>query len=216
MHFADSWEIMGVNVICEIVRNFQRLGPCIKRGYWGNVYWIADDNCYWNIIFTEGALVQGIWNLSGKHHGGASRLVLLLSSIWLLVNSWIAAWPGFPILHYLPEFAQTRVRSVTHAIQSSHPLLPSSPLALNLSQYQSLPKSQLFPSGGQSTGASASGLVLPVNTQGWCPLGLTCLISFLFKEFSRSSPAPQFKSIYSLALSLLYGPTLTSVRDYWN
>ena len=31
----------------------------------------------------------------------------------------------------------------------------------------------------------------------------------------KSSPAPQFNSINSLALSLLYGPTLTSVRDYW-
>ena len=31
----------------------------------------------------------------------------------------------------------------------------------------------------------------------------------------KSSPTPQFKSINSLALSLLYGPTLTSVRDYW-
>ena len=165
----------------------------------------------------RGALVQRIWNLSGKHHGGASRLVvLLLSSIWLLVNSWISAWPGFPVLHYLPEFAQTHVHSVTHAIQPSHPLLPPSPLALNLSQHQSLPQSQLFPSGGQSTGASASGLVLPMDTQGWCLLGLTCLISFLFKGFSRSSPAPQFKSINSLALSLLYSPTLTSVHDYWN
>ena len=81
---------------------------------------------------------------------------------------------------------------------------------------ESFPKSQLFPSGGQSTRASASGLVLPVNTQGWCPLGLTRLISFLFKGLSRSSPAHQFKSINSLALSLLYGPTLTSVHDYWN
>ena len=31
----------------------------------------------------------------------------------------------------------------------------------------------------------------------------------------ESSPTPQFKSINSLALSLLYGPTLTSVHDYW-
>ena len=31
----------------------------------------------------------------------------------------------------------------------------------------------------------------------------------------KSSPAPQFKSISSLALSLLYGPTLISVHDYW-
>ena len=31
----------------------------------------------------------------------------------------------------------------------------------------------------------------------------------------ESSPAPQFKSISSLVLSLLYGPTLTSIHDYW-
>ena len=32
---------------------------------------------------------------------------------------------------------------------------------------------------------------------------------------AESSPAPQFKCINALALSLLYGPTLTSVFDYW-
>ena len=43
--------------------------------------------------------------------------------------------------------------------------------------------SQLFESGGQSIGASAS--VLPMNTQGWFPLGLTGLISLLSKALSR-------------------------------
>ena len=46
--------------------------------------------------------------------------------------------PGFPILHYLPEFAQTHVPWVDDAIQSSHPLSSTSPLALNLSQHQGL------------------------------------------------------------------------------
>ena len=41
----------------------------------------------------------------------------------------------------------------------------------------SFPMSQLFTSGGQSTVASASASVLPMNSQGWFPLGLTCLIS---------------------------------------
>ena len=41
----------------------------------------------------------------------------------------------------------------------------------------------LFTSGGQSIGASAS--VLPVNIQGWFPLGLTGLISLLSKGLSR-------------------------------
>ena len=46
--------------------------------------------------------------------------------------------PGFPVLYHLPEFAQTHVYWVSDAIQPSHPLLPPSPPALNLSQHQSL------------------------------------------------------------------------------
>ena len=45
---------------------------------------------------------------------------------------------GFPVLHYLPEFAQTSVHWVSDAIQSSHPLLPPSLPSLNLSQHQGL------------------------------------------------------------------------------
>ena len=47
--------------------------------------------------------------------------------------------PGFPVLHHLPEFAQTHVHRVGDAIQPSHPLSSPSPPALkNLSQDQSL------------------------------------------------------------------------------
>ena len=49
----------------------------------------------------------------------------------------------------------------------------------------SFPVSQLFTSSGQSTGASASASVLPVNIQGWFPLGLTGLISLMSKGLSR-------------------------------
>ena len=44
---------------------------------------------------------------------------------------------GFPVLHYLPEFAQTHVHLVSDAIQPTHPLLPTS-LALTLFEHQSL------------------------------------------------------------------------------
>ena len=44
--------------------------------------------------------------------------------------------PGFPVPHYLPELAQVHVHWINDAIQSSHPLLPSSPSAFNLSQHQ--------------------------------------------------------------------------------
>ena len=46
--------------------------------------------------------------------------------------------PGFPVLHCLLELAQTHVHRVSDAIQPSHPLLSPSPLALCLSQHQSL------------------------------------------------------------------------------
>ena len=46
--------------------------------------------------------------------------------------------PGFPVLHYLLEFAQSRVHWVGDAIQPSHPLLPPSPPALSLFQHQGL------------------------------------------------------------------------------
>ena len=49
----------------------------------------------------------------------------------------------------------------------------------------SFPMSQLFPSGGQSTGVSASTSVLPMNTQDWFPFWLTGLISLLSKGLSR-------------------------------
>ena len=46
-------------------------------------------------------------------------------------------------------------------------------------------------------------------------LGLSGLIYLKSKGFSRVSPIPQFKSINSLALSFLYGPTLISTHNYW-
>ena len=49
----------------------------------------------------------------------------------------------------------------------------------------SFPVSRVFGSSGQSIGASASASVLPMNIQGWFPLGLTDLISLLSKGLSR-------------------------------
>ena len=94
--------------------------------------------------------------------------------------------PGFPVLHQLPELAQTQLHWVGDAIQPSHPLLSPSPSCL-----QSFPASgyfqmsQFFTSGGQSIGVSASASVLPMKIQDWFPLGLTGLISFWSKGLSR-------------------------------
>ena len=94
--------------------------------------------------------------------------------------------PGLPVLHCLLEFDQVLVHWISDAIQPSHPLLPASSFAISLSQCQGLCiRWQLFASGGQSIGASAS--VLPMNIQGWFPLGLTGLISLLSNGLSRVS-----------------------------
>jgi len=96
--------------------------------------------------------------------------------------------PGFPVLHYLPEFAQTHVHWVSDAIQPSHPWPPPSPLALNLSQQQGL--FQWIDSLHQV----AKVLELQLQYQsfqwifgGWFPLELTGLISLLSKGLSRVS-----------------------------
>ena len=67
--------------------------------------------------------------------------------------------------------------------------------------------SQLFTSGGQSTGVSALTSVLPMNTQDWSPLGMDWLGLLAVQGTLKSSPTPQFKSINSLVLSFLYSPT---------
>ena len=76
---------------------------------------------------------------------------------------------SLPVHHKLPEFTQTHVHQVGDAIQPFHPLWSPSPPAPNISQglFQSgsFPMTQLFASGGQSTGVSASASVLPMNTQ---------------------------------------------------
>ena len=94
--------------------------------------------------------------------------------------------PGFLVLHHLPELAQTHVHWVSDAIQPSHPChssLSTCPQSLPASGF--LPVCQLFASGGQSIEASATASVLPMNIQGWFPLGLTGLISLQSKGLSR-------------------------------
>ena len=77
----------------------------------------------------------------------------------------------------------------------------------------SFPMSCLFTSGGQNAGASTSASVLPMNTQSWFPLRLSWF-PWSSRDSQESFPEPQFKNINSSALSLLYGPTLTSIHDY--
>ena len=64
--------------------------------------------------------------------------------------------------------------------------------------------SRLFPSGGQSIGGSALASIIPMNIQGWFPLGLTGLISFQSKGLSRvfSNTTVQKLQFFGAQLSL--------------
>ena len=104
--------------------------------------------------------------------------------------------------------------------QWCHPTISSSVIPFSFCPQSfpasgSFPMSQLFASGGQSMGVSASASVLPMNTQDWTHLGWTGWIFLQSKGLSRPSPTPQFKSINSSVLSFLYKPTLTSIHDHW-
>ena len=72
--------------------------------------------------------------------------------------------------------------------------------------------SQFFASGGEVLKLQ---LVLLMNIQDRFPLESTGLTSLQSEVSQESSPTQQFESIRSLALSLVYGPTVTSIHDYW-
>ena len=122
--------------------------------------------------------------------------------------------PGFPVFYHLPEFAQTRAHWVGDAIQSSRPVIPFPSCLQSFPASGSFQMRWLFASGGRNIRVSASASVLPVNIQGWFPLGLTGLNSLLSKGLTTVfSSTTVWKHLF-LVDSLLYGSALTSIHDY--
>ena len=105
------------------------------------------------------------------------------SHVWFFTIQCTAACQAsqsLTIYWSLPEFMTNE-----SVMPSNDPLSPSSPSALIFPASGSFPVSQLFASGGQSIGASASASVLPKTIYSWFSLGLTGLISLLSKVLSR-------------------------------
>ena len=124
--------------------------------------------------------------------------------------------PGLPVHHQLLELVQTRVQWVGDAIQPSHPLLSLSSPDFKLSQDQ-----------GPFQWVSSSNQVSKVlefqlqhQSLQWI-FRADLLYDWLVwspcnpMDSQESSLTPQFKSIKSSVLSLLYDPTLTYIYDYW-
>ena len=78
--------------------------------------------------------------------------------------------PGFPVLHHLQSLLNMSIESVmpSNHLILCHPLLLPSIFPAS----GSFLMSRFFASSGQSTGAATSASFLPVNIQGWFPLGL--------------------------------------------
>ena len=119
--------------------------------------------------------------------------------------------PGLLVDHQLLESIQTHVHCVGDAIQPSHPL--SSP--------------SVFPSIRVFSNESALCIrwpkywsfnfnISPSNEHpGPISFRMEWLDLLAVQGTLESPPIPQFKSINSSVLSFLYGPTLTSIHNYW-
>ena len=94
-----------------------------------------------------------------------------LSCVWLCAIPWTAARQAS--LSFTISWSLFKLMSIESVMPSNHLILFSCLQSFPVSG--AFPMNQLFTSGGQSIGASAS--VLPVNMQDWFPLGLTSLIS---------------------------------------
>ena len=118
-------------------------------------------------------------------HQGHAVLILVASFVVVQLPSHVYCLP-----HHEPHHARLPCLSLSPRACSNpcplsqwwHPTISSSitPFSSCPQSFQALgsfPMSWLFTSDGQSTGASASAPVLPMNIQGWSPLGLTGLIS---------------------------------------
>ena len=109
--------------------------------------------------------------------------------------------PGFPVLQYLQEFAETHAHWVGDAIQQSLPVSSSSPCALSLSSIRVFSNESALWIRCPNVSAS----VLPMNIQDWFSLGLTYLITLLSKGLSRvfSNTAAQKIVLWRLAFFMV-------------
>ena len=132
-------------------------------------------------------------------------------------------WPHEP-QHSRPPCPSPTPRVYPNSCSLSwwcHPAISSSSIPFS-SHPQSFPASesfqmsQLFTSGGQSIGVSASTSVLPMDTQDWSPLGWTGWISLPSKGLSRVFSNITVQKDQFFSAQILYSPTLTSIHDHWS
>ena len=142
-------------------------------------------------------------------------VVQSLSHVWLFVTPWTVARGAS--LSFTISWSLLKLPSIESVMSSNH-LIFCSPFSSCPQSFPSLGLFQWISSSHQVTKV----LELQLQHQ---PFQQIFMVDFLYnwlvwslcypEHSQESSPTSQFKSVNSLALSLLYGPTLTSVHDYW-
>ena len=160
---------------------------------------------------TEGGKVESGKTMSQKVYQFVSVAQLCLT----LRNPTDCSMPGFPVHHQLPELTQTHVHQVSDAIRPPHPAVPFSSPLQSFPASESFLMNQSFASGGQSIKSLSFSISPSKEHSGLISFRIDWLDLLSPRDFQESSPTPQFKSINSSVLGLLYSPTLTSIHEFW-
>ena len=123
--------------------------------------------------------------------------------------------PGLPVRHQHPEFAQTHDHWVSDAIQPSHPLPPPSLFAVFFPCIRVFFSELMFSIRWPKFWSFSFSISPPNEYSGLISFGMDWLDLLAVRGTLKSSPTSQFKSISSLVLRFLYGPTLTPTYDHW-
>ena len=160
--------------------------------------------CWWH-------LPTYVWGRCQEWNPGTSPRVMLSSSCCSVTKSCLTLQPhglqhaGLPCPPRAPRVCSNSCPSGRwcHPALSSS-VVPFSSCPQNLPASEFFPMSQLFTSGSQSIGVSASASFLQMNTQDWSPLGWTGWISLQSKGLSRvfSNTTVQKHQFFSKWLSL--------------
>ena len=159
MHFSDIF-LPNLSSTCSY--------PLWKLGILPLCYYILSAHLYYNnyhnstlllgsvCVTTCQEMLNHLKNITSINYKAYCWRYSAAQSCLTICDPMDYSTPGFPVLHHLLELAQTHIHWVVDALQPSQPLLspfPSCPQSFPASGY--FPMSQLFTSGGQSTGTSA-------------------------------------------------------------
>ena len=167
--------------------------------------------------FPSGPHRKATWSLNHVFFFGCFVLYVVVQStccVWLFTTPWTAARQAslpFTISWSLLRFMSTESVMPSNCLV----LVPFSSCPQSFPASGSFPMSQFFASGSQSSGASASASVVPVNIQDWFPLGWTGWISLQSKRLSTVFSKTTVKKHQFFSTQPSLWPSSYIHHDYW-